>query len=124
MTAFLKPVGLIFALLAVIAVLIVIPYTLLGVVGNWRVVFLSISYFIFFLRTVWRVVRYGQLANRQENRQIQGISGRIASIITVIRLLGIHWLSLYTFSLQDQTLNPTINQGLMERVGSDFRYSA
>lgn len=45
MAAFLKPVGLIFALLAVIAVLIVILAAQFGIVGDWRVVFLSIKGF-------------------------------------------------------------------------------
>ncbi|MBN3910614.1 MAG: isoprenylcysteine carboxylmethyltransferase family protein [Nostoc sp. NMS1] len=112
MAAFLKPVGLIFALLTIIAVLIVIPAAQFGVVGDWRVVFLSISYFIFFLGTVWRVIRYGQLANRQEDRQVQATSGRVASLITVVGLLGVHWLTLYTFSLQDQTLNTSVDQCL------------
>ncbi|OYE04270.1 methyltransferase family protein [Nostoc sp. 'Peltigera membranacea cyanobiont' 232] len=112
MAAFLKPVGLIFALLAVIAMLIVIPSAQFGVLGDWRVVFLSISYFIFFLGTIWRVIRYGQLANRQEDRQVQATSGRVASLITVVGLLSVHWLTLYTFSLQDQTLNTSVNQYL------------
>lgn len=43
MAAFLKPVGLIFALLAVIAVLIIIPATQFGVAGNWRVIFYQLA---------------------------------------------------------------------------------
>lgn len=39
MAAFLKSMGLILALLAVIAALIVIPAAQFGVAGNWRVVF-------------------------------------------------------------------------------------
>ncbi|MFN6519469.1 MAG: methyltransferase family protein [Nostoc sp. CreGUA01] len=109
MAAFLKPVGLIFALLAVIAVLIVIPAAQFGVVRDSRVVFLSISYFIFFLGTVWRLIRYGQLVSRQEDRQVQATSGRVASLIIVVGLLGVHWLTLYTFSLQDQTLNTSVD---------------
>ncbi|WP_392533911.1 methyltransferase family protein [Nostoc sp. C117] len=109
MAAFLKSVGLIFALLAVIAVLIVIPGAQFGVVRDSRVVFLSVSYFIFFLGTVWRLIRYGQLVSRQEDRQVQATSGRVASLITVVGLLGVHWLTLYTFSLQDQTLNTSVD---------------
>ena len=47
MAAFLKSVGLVFALIAVITLLIVIPVVIFGVVTDWRVVFLSISYFVF-----------------------------------------------------------------------------
>ncbi|MEH2068419.1 MAG: isoprenylcysteine carboxylmethyltransferase family protein [Nostoc sp.] len=74
--------------------------------------FLSISYFVFFLGTVWRVVRYGQLASRQEDRQVQATSGRVASVITIVGLLSVHWLTLYTFSLQQQTLNAAVDQCL------------
>jgi protein-S-isoprenylcysteine O-methyltransferase Ste14 len=112
MAMFLKSVGLIFALLAVIAVLIVIPAAQFGVTGNWKVIFLSASYFVFFLGTVWRVVRYGQLASRQDDRQVQATSGKVASVITVVGLLALHWLSLYTFSRQIQTLNTVVEQGL------------
>lgn len=112
MAAFLKPIGLIFALLAVIATLIVIPAAQFGIIEDWRVVFLSISYFVFFLGTVWRVVRYGQLASRQEDRQVQATAGRAASLITVVGLLSVHWLTLYTFSHLDQPLNTAVDQGL------------
>lgn len=40
MAALLKPVRLIFVLLAVIAVLIVIPAAQFRVLGNWRVIFI------------------------------------------------------------------------------------
>ena len=112
MAAFLKAVGLIVLLLAVIAVLIVIPAVHFGVAGTWKVVFLAISYFVFFLGTVWRVVRYGQLASRQEDRQVQTTSGRVVSLITVVGLLSVHWLTLYTFSLPSQALNMAVEHGL------------
>ena len=93
MATLLKSLRLILALLAVITVLIVIPAWQLGVAGNSRVIFLSISYFVFFLGTVWRVVRYGQLATRREDRQVQAISGRLASLMAVVGLVGFHWHS-------------------------------
>lgn len=108
MNTLLKFLGLIFALLSFIAFLIVFPAWQLGILKDWRVVFLSISYFVFFLGTVWRVVRYGKLANREEDRQVQNTSGRLASLITLVGLVSFHWLSLYTFSLQNQTLNLTV----------------
>ena len=78
MTTLLKSLGLVFSLLAVISLLIVIPAWQVGVAGDWRVIFLSIGYFVFFLGTVWRVVRYGQLANRQDDRQGQSPSVRLS----------------------------------------------
>jgi protein-S-isoprenylcysteine O-methyltransferase Ste14 len=113
MAKLLKSGGLIFALLAVIAVLIVVPAWQFGVVGDWKVIFLSIGYFVFFLGTVWRVVRYGELVNRQDDLQVKEASGRIASVITVIGLVGVHWLTLYTFSLQSQSFNSTLDRSLI-----------
>lgn len=123
MAAFLKTTGLIFALLAVIAVLIVIPATWLGIASDWKVIFLSLSYFCFFLGTVWRVVRYGQLASREEDRQVQATSGRIASLVTVIGLLGVHWLTLYTFSFQSQVMGRTVD-GLLSAIAIGLIVSA
>ncbi len=108
----LRTTGLIFALLGIIAVLIIFPAIWLGIVDNWKIIFLGVGYFCFFLGTVWRVVRYGQLANSEEDRQIQATSGRLASLLVVIGLPGVHWLSLYTFSLQNQTLNETVELAL------------
>jgi protein-S-isoprenylcysteine O-methyltransferase Ste14 len=113
MAMFLKFVGLVFALLAVISLLIAIPAVQFGVAGDWKVIFLSISYFLFFLGTVWRVIRYGKLVSRQEDRQVQTTSGRIASVVTIVGLLGVHWLSLYTFSLPSQVANTASNQFLV-----------
>jgi protein-S-isoprenylcysteine O-methyltransferase Ste14 len=110
MTMFLKSVGLVFALLAVIAVLIVIPAWQFGVVGDWRVIWLAIGYFAFFLGTVWRVIRYGELADRKEDLQVKETSGRLASLITIVGLLSVHWLSIYTFSIQTHSLNLGLNR--------------
>lgn len=109
MTAFFNTIGLIFVLLAVISVLIVIPAVWLGVASNSKVIFLAISYFCFFLGTIWRVVRYGEIASREQDRQLKVTSGRIASLVRVIGLLGVHWLTLYTFSLQAQDIGQTLD---------------
>jgi protein-S-isoprenylcysteine O-methyltransferase Ste14 len=106
----LKSVGLIFSLLAVIAVLIVLPAWQFGVAGDWRVIFLSIGYFTFFLGTVWRVIRYGELVNRQEDLQVKETAGRIASLITVVGLLGVHWVAIYTFSIQSEGLSLSLDR--------------
>ena len=112
MAMFLKPVGLIFALLTVIAVLIFIPATQFGFAGNWKVIFLSISYFVFFFGIIWRVVRYGQLVSRQEDRQVQATLGRPASLIAIVGLLSLHGLALCAFSIQDWTLDAITDQEL------------
>lgn len=107
-----KSLGLIFALGTFIVILILIPAWQFKVIGNWQVSFLSISYFVFFLGTIWRVIRYGELANRQEDRQFQAKSGRLASIITITSLIGFHWLTIYTFSRQNHQFHSTTNQYL------------
>ncbi|MDZ8183258.1 MAG: isoprenylcysteine carboxylmethyltransferase family protein [Nostoc sp. ChiSLP02] len=70
------------------------------------------SYFVFFLGTVWRVVRYGQLASRQEDRQVRATSGRVASLITIVGLLSVHWISLYTFSQQKEISDIAVDRSL------------
>lgn len=110
MTMFLKSIGLVLGLAAVIALLIVLPAWQFGVVSDWRIIFLSIGYFTFFLGTVWRVIRYGELVDRQEDLQVKETSGRLASLITVIGLLGVHWLAIYTFSVRDESLSLIVNE--------------
>lgn len=104
MKMFLKSAGLVLALVAVIGLLIVLPAWQFGVIENWRIILLSIGYFTFFLGTVWRVIRYGELVKRQEDLQVKETSGRIASLLTVTGLLGVHWLAVYTFSVRSESL--------------------
>jgi protein-S-isoprenylcysteine O-methyltransferase Ste14 len=110
MTMLLKSIGLVLALMAVIAVLIIIPAWQCGVVSDWKIIFLSIGYFAFFLGTVWRVIRYGELVDRQEDLQVKETAGRVASFITVIGLLSVHWLTVYTFSMRDENSLPIANR--------------
>jgi protein-S-isoprenylcysteine O-methyltransferase Ste14 len=113
MAMFLKSVGLIFSLLAVIAVLIVLPAWQFGIIDEWRITFLAIGYFTFFLGTVWRVIRYGKLVDRQEDLQVKETSGRIASLVTIISLVGVHWLAIYTFSVRGASLDLTLDRLLI-----------
>ncbi len=108
----LRTTGLILALLGIIAILIIFPAIWFGIVDNWKIIFLGVGYFCFFLGTLWRVLRYGPLANREEESLVQATSGRLASLVIVIGLPAVHWLSLYTFSLQNQTLNETVELAL------------
>ena len=104
-----RATGFILALLGLIAILIILPAFWLRVAGNWRIILLGVGYFCFFLSTIWRVLRYGQLANREDDRQVKGNAGRLASLLAIIGLLGVHWLSLYTFSLQERSLDKTVD---------------
>jgi protein-S-isoprenylcysteine O-methyltransferase Ste14 len=111
-TMLLKSIGLIFSLAAVIALLIVIPAWQFGVVNDWRILFLAIGYFTFFLGTVWRVIRYGKLVDRQEDLQVKETAGRAASLVTVVGLIGVHWLAIYTFSMRAENTNLILNNRL------------
>lgn len=88
-------------LFAVIFLLILAPAFLFGVVGRWQVGFLAVGYFLFFLGTVWRVLRHGKLADREQDRQVQDRSGRAVGIVSLVGLIGVHWLALYEFSHSD-----------------------
>jgi protein-S-isoprenylcysteine O-methyltransferase Ste14 len=112
MAMFLKSIGLILALMAVITLLIIAPAWQFGVVTDWKIIFLAIGYFTFFLGTVWRVIRYGELVDRQEDLQVKETSGRIASLITVTGLISVHWLTVYTFSVRAESLT-----AIAQRVG-------
>ncbi len=113
MKIFLKFFGLICSLLGLIGFLIILPAWQFEILGDWRVIFLSVSYFIFFLGTVGRVVQYGKLANRKDDRQVQATSGRLASLITIAGLISFHWLSLYSFSLSNIEFDPVIDRYLI-----------
>ncbi|MCB0115372.1 MAG: isoprenylcysteine carboxylmethyltransferase family protein [Caldilineaceae bacterium] len=88
-------------LLLIISALILAPAAVTGVLDHWQVWVLSVVYFAFFLMSsVRRVVRHGDLAQRKEDRQVRGRSGRLAFVGGAVGLLFAHWLALYTFSLQ------------------------
>ncbi len=110
MAMLLRSIGLICALLAVIALLIVLPAWQFQVVADWQIILLAIGYFGFFLGTVWRVIRYGELASRQEDLQVKETAGQIASLVTVVGLVGVHWLTIYTFSLQASAMSSTLDR--------------
>ncbi|NET36667.1 MAG: isoprenylcysteine carboxylmethyltransferase family protein [Cyanothece sp. SIO1E1] len=93
-----KIAKLVLALIALIMMLIVGPSIGLGIALSWQIVVLALSYFCFFLGTVWRVVRYGELTSPAADEQVKNPTGRVASSVTLIGLLGVHWLGLYNFA--------------------------
>jgi protein-S-isoprenylcysteine O-methyltransferase Ste14 len=111
-TMLLKSIGLILSLAAVIALLILIPAWQFQTIGDWRILFLAIGYFTFFLGTVWRVIRYGKLVDRQEDLQVKETAGRAASLVTIVGLIGVHWLAIYTFSMQAENVDSILTNRL------------
>ncbi len=109
MQALLKSCGLILALLALISLLILLPAVRLGAIEDRRVILLAIGYFSFFLGTVWRVIRYGDLVERDKDLQVKQTSGRIAALVTAIGLIGVHWLAIYTFAIGDRGANLAVD---------------
>jgi protein-S-isoprenylcysteine O-methyltransferase Ste14 len=102
MQSLLKSSGLVLALLTLISLLILLPALWLDIIEDRRIIFLAIGYFSFFLGTVWRVVRYGDLVERDKDLQVQQTSGRIAALVTALGLIGVHWLTIYTFATGDR----------------------
>ena len=101
-----RTVGMVAILLLLISALILAPAGLLGIADRWQVLVLSVAYFGFFLlSSVRRVVRHGNLAQRKEDRQVRGRSGRYAFIGGAVGLLFAHWLALYTFAQQSGSGN-------------------
>ncbi|MEL7083954.1 MAG: isoprenylcysteine carboxylmethyltransferase family protein [Cyanobacteria bacterium J06597_1] len=93
-----KTAGLVASLVAAIAVLIAVPAAGLGLLLSGKVLALLGVYFCFFLSTVWRVARFGKLAQRDDDEQVQNSGGQLAAILTVGGLLGVHWLAMVEFA--------------------------
>ncbi len=104
MNIFLKSINFSLILALAIGLLILLPGYLFGVLKEWQIIFLAISYFIFFLATVGRVISYGQFAQPSEDRQVKSIFGRLAKIVIIFGLGGVHWLAIYDYS-RSQDLN-------------------
>ena len=98
MNIFRKLTGLTLALVSLITLLMVLPALLFGVFLKWQVIVLALSYFCFFLATVWRTIKYGELAQRSQDEQVKSRAGRLASIALVIGILAVHWFAIYDFS--------------------------
>ncbi len=113
MSGFLRVVKIVLLLVSLLTLLISLPAFLFGVAEEWQIIFLSLSYFWFFLSTVWRTIRYGDLAKRSEDQQVQRSSGRLASLVLVIGLLGVHWLAIYDFSVSKIGENSAIKIALI-----------
>jgi protein-S-isoprenylcysteine O-methyltransferase Ste14 len=88
-----------FTLVVAIALLLVLPALYFDVLTTWRILFLIISYFIFFFGiTVWRIMRYGSLVKRENDRQLRDRVGQVIAVVTLFGLMGTHWLAIYEFS--------------------------
>ncbi len=98
MSSGLRGLRLIAALTGFITLLILLPAILFGAIARWQVIFLSVAYFCFFLGTVWRVVKHGEIADRSEDEQLKRPSGRLAVIVQLVGIVAVHWLALYDFS--------------------------
>lgn len=112
MPTLLRFVQLSLALAGVLALLIFGPAFVLGVGAEPRVWLLGGAHFVFFLGTVWRVVRFGQLADRSRDEQVRESAGRLASVLTVIGLLGVHWLAIVEFAHADRAVANLALDGL------------
>jgi protein-S-isoprenylcysteine O-methyltransferase Ste14 len=98
MSIFLKLIKFSLLLVSLITFLILLPAFLFDILVGWQIIVLALSYFVFFLPTVWRSLKFGELAKRSEDRQVQSLAGRLASFVLIIGLVGVHWLAIYDFS--------------------------
>lgn len=98
MNIFLKFLKFSLLLVSLITFLIFLPAFLFDALTRWQIIVLAVTYLVFFLPTVWRSLKFGEFAKRSEDRQVQSLAGRLASLIIIIGLLGVHWLAIYDFS--------------------------
>ena len=112
MSNFLEATKYSLILVCLIAILIILPAFLFGVLMQWQITFLSLSYLCFFLATVWRTLKYGELQERSEDEQIKRLSGRLAFAVLIIGLFAVHWLAIYDFSWSQLLENNAANIAL------------
>ena len=98
MSSSVSAIQLALVLVTMLAILIVLPALLFGVVQQWQVIFLLLGYLGFFQGTIWRVFKYGNLTKTSKDEQFKRRSGRLALAVQFIGLLAVHWLALYDFS--------------------------
>lgn len=87
-----------FVVLAFLAILIALPAVLFGVIQKWQVIFLLISYLLFFSGNIWRVWRYGKLSKTNEDAQFKEYSGLVILAGQFVAFAIIHWWAIYDFS--------------------------
>ncbi len=109
MKIFMRFIAISLSLIGLISLLILLPAYLSNTISNWQIIFLAISYFIFFMATVWRTTKYGNLAKHSEDQQIKKLSGRFASIVAIIGFGGFHWLAIYDYSRCQTSLSSKTN---------------
>jgi protein-S-isoprenylcysteine O-methyltransferase Ste14 len=104
-------------LLGILAILLILPSFIFNVLTSWQIIFVTISYLIFFLGSVWRNIVYGKLISRQDDRQFQTFKSASPFAIALFTILGIHWLAIYDFSLC-QTIDRDLLSMVLAIVGS------
>lgn len=103
---------LIVALLVFLSLFVGLPAITFGVFQRWQVIFLLLSYVVFFLATIWRTAKYGKLAKTTEDEQYKRLSGRFILAVNFLGIWAVHWLAMYDFSR-----DPTVNRKIIEILG-------
>jgi protein-S-isoprenylcysteine O-methyltransferase Ste14 len=85
-------------LLALTAILIVLPAYLFHHLSAWQTWCAFAFYVVFFSGAVWRSVKHGKLAKDKDDRQLKTTSGRIAAVVRAVGLLAAHAVAIYECS--------------------------
>ncbi|MGA9382386.1 MAG: isoprenylcysteine carboxylmethyltransferase family protein [Phormidium sp.] len=94
-----------FVVFAFLAIFIVLPAVWFGAIQKWQVIFLSLSYLLFFSGNIWRVWRYGKLSKTNADAQFKESLGLVILAGQFIAFLIIHWWGIYDFSRLSKTEN-------------------
>lgn len=86
------------SLVGLTGLLIAFPAALFGVWTKWQIGWLLASYLYFFSGTVWRGIKYGNLAKRKDDEQVKTPSGRWSLVVFLLGTVSVHWLAIYEFS--------------------------
>jgi protein-S-isoprenylcysteine O-methyltransferase Ste14 len=95
---FWRAVFLFALLLALTAILIVLPAYLFHHLSAWQTWCAFAFYVVFFASAVWRSIKHGKLAKDKDDRQLKTTSGRIAAIVRAVGLLAAHIVAIYEFA--------------------------
>ena len=109
MDGLVRAIQLSFVVIGFVALAIVLPAVVFGVVHHWQVKFLMLSYLVFYVATIWRVAKYGQLRKPSEDEQFKRNYGIWILAGMFLGILAVHWLAVYDFARFQQSANAEVN---------------
>lgn len=109
MDGLVRAIQLSFVVICFVSLAIVLPAVVFEVLHHWQIFFLVLSYLFFYVATIWRVGKYGQLRKPSEDEQFKRTSGLWILAGMFVGILAVHWLAVNDFSRFQHTANAEVN---------------